>query len=146
MTGAKFANLKLELEEALKARELLAKDVQFYGSNGDFSENAEYQIAKGKLRSLNKKIDEIKSLLSAAFIIEPKINSGKIEIGSSVIVESLGKQSTYQILGSSESNPSAGIISYNSPLGRALIGKSQDQSVVIAVFGKEIVYKIARIF
>ena len=65
MTEDKFNELKIKLQSMLKTRPSLAKDVQTYAANGDFSENAEYQIAKARLRRLNRAIDETKNLLEA---------------------------------------------------------------------------------
>lgn len=145
MTQQKLDELKADLASMLKQRPQLANDVRFYGANGDFSENAEYQIAKGKLRALNRKIDETRVLINKAIIIEPKSNSDVVEIGSTVVVDLDGKKLTYQILGSSETKPEQGIISYSSPVGQALLGKRAGDSSVVEINGKNFVYKIIKI-
>lgn len=112
---------------------------------GDFSENVGYQIAKGRLRGLNQGIIELEKLLGRVEIIENPTNSETVVVGSEVIIESKGNQKKYKILGSSESNPSAGIISHVSPLGSALIGKKIGEEFEFGADGKEKVYKIVKI-
>lgn len=142
MTEDKFNNLKIKLQSMLKSRPALAKDVQLYAANGDFSENAEYQIAKGKLRALNRVIDETKNLINKAIIIKQGKDLGIAGLGSTVTIESNGKEATYQILGSEETKPEKGIISHNSPLGKALLGKRVGEEVIVKIKNKDIKYKI----
>jgi transcription elongation factor GreA len=145
MTQEKFYDLKKNLDRMLKSRPKLAKDVKMYAANGDFSENAEYQIAKGKLRGLNRRITETTDLINKANIIKPSKNSDIVELGSTVTVLSNKKEKTYQILGSSETNPDKGIISHNSPIGKSLIGKKVGEEVSIEINKKEVDFKILKI-
>ena len=145
MTEDKFNELKIKLQSMLKTRPSLAKDVQTYAANGDFSENAEYQIAKARLRRLNRAIDETKNLINKAIIIRPGKNLGIAGLGSIVTIESSGKEATYQILGSEESKPERGIISHNSPIGKALLGKRVGEEMIVKIKNKEIKYKIIKI-
>ncbi|HOZ56453.1 MAG: Transcription elongation factor GreA [Parcubacteria group bacterium ADurb.Bin316] len=157
--SGKFTNLKQdpyitrEKCEELKARlERLKKvsqprtiaEVKRLAADGDFSENAAYQIAKGKLRGINQRILEIEDLLKRAIIIELQKNNGTVQLGSIVTVEANGKQKIYQILGSAETDPDKGIISRNSPIGRNLIGKRVGDVVIIHL-NKEFRYKIIKI-
>lgn len=142
MTREKFDALTAKLARMEKSRPALAKDVQRFAENGDFSENAEYQIAKGKLRGLNRRIDETRDLINRAVIIEPGKNTGTVELGSTVTVQTGAEEKTYTILGSSETNPAKGIISHNSPIGKALIGKRAGESVAVRAGGKETAYTI----
>lgn len=131
MTRAKFDELKNKLAKMKQSRPSLAEEVQRLSLLGDFSENAEYQIAKGKLRGLNNRILEIESQLAHSEIIEPATGGNIVTIGCRVTIELNGKQKTYQILGSAESNPSLGIISRTSPIGSAIIGKFAGDTVNI---------------
>jgi transcription elongation factor GreA len=142
LSEAKFLELQKDLERMKKIRPALAEEVKRLASDGDFSENAAYQIAKGRLRGLNKKMDETEDLLKRAEIIKPGKNGEVVGLGSRVTVESGGKIKTYEILGSAESNPNLGIISASSPLGLALMGKSAGQSVKIKLTQKTAEYKI----
>ncbi|MFA6475672.1 MAG: GreA/GreB family elongation factor [Patescibacteria group bacterium] len=132
MTPEKLAALKEKLDRLKKVtRPQAMKDTRQYGENGDFSENAEYQIAKGRLRGLNRQIDELEYQINHAVIIATPKDADTVQIGHQVTLQTHTGAVTYQILGSSESNPTAGIISYQSPLGAALIGHKTGEIVKI---------------
>ncbi len=145
ITAAKFLELEKKLKEVKKIRPKLANEVKRLVADGDFSENAAYQIAKGKLRGLNQKILEIEEMIKMAEIIEPSRNKNLIGLGSTVTIENSQGEKTYKILGSTESNPSAGIISGNSPLGKTLIGKRIGDTIDLKTPQKTIKYKIKQI-
>jgi len=145
MTQEKFDDLKNNLDRMLKSRPRLAQDVKTYAANGDFSENAEYQIAKAKLRGLNNRIDQTHDAINKSVIIKPNADHNTVELGSTVTLENAGKKVTYQILGSSETNPEQGIISHNSPIGAALIGKKQGDEVEVIIRDKKVIYRIVKI-
>lgn len=146
MTQEKYEELKKKLDFWLKIkRPREAEEVKRLALMGDFSENVGYQVAKGRLRGLNQRIIELEKLLGRVEIIENPSNSETVVVGSEVIIENNDKQKKYKILGSSESNPSAGIISHVSPLGSALIGKKEGEKFKFGAEGKEKVYKIIKI-
>lgn len=146
ITWEKFNELQAKLERLKKiSQPRLIAEVKRLASDGDFSENAAYQIAKGKLRGVNQGILETEELLKRAIIIEPQRNNGFVQLGNTVTVEVNGRQRTYQILGSSETNPDKGIISHNSPIGKNLIGKRVGDIVRIKINDKEVIYKIISI-
>ncbi|MDD4271193.1 MAG: GreA/GreB family elongation factor [Patescibacteria group bacterium] len=145
LTEAKYNELKNKLNRLKFNRPRLAEEVKKYASDGDFSENAAYQIAKGKLRGMNQRILEIEDHLKRAVIIKPNKKSGVVQLGSSVTVEANGREKTYLILGSSETNPAKGIISRNSPIGSALIGRRLGDQIKIKLADREIEYKIIKI-
>ena len=142
MTQDKFDALKNKLEKLKKIiQPKQIKDVKKYGENGDFSENAEYQIAKGKLRGTNKKIDEIQRQLDKAIIIKPSTDTSTIQLGHTVTISTGDTENTFQILGPTETNPEKGIISFKSPLGEALMNKKVGDIVKI----KDTEYTIKKI-
>lgn len=146
ITQAKFDELKIKLNRLLKInRPQEAEEVKRLALMGDFSENAGYQIAKGRLRGINQRILDIENLLKSAEIIHQDKNSQEVQMGNFVTLERNGQAKTYQILGSEETNPLTGVISYNSPLGSALIGKSVGDTVKMALSDKTIEYKITKI-
>lgn len=99
---------------------------------GDRSDNAEYKAAKGILRRTHYQILEIQEQIKRVVIIKPGRNaSGTVQIGSTVVLEVNGKQKTYQILGSQETDPTKGFISYKSPLGTALMNHKKGDVVAI---------------
>ena len=97
-------------------------------SYGDLSENAEYDAAKERQGFIEGRIAEIESKLARAQIIDPALldAEGRCVFGATVDVEDQesGEQATYQIVGEDEAEIKAGKISINSPIARALIGKS----------------------
>jgi transcription elongation factor GreA len=123
MTQQKFDELTKQLAHLLKARPGAAAEVKRLAEMGDFSENAAYQLAKGRLRGLNQRVMEIEDHLKFAQIISSENKSGIVQLGSTVTVDQAGKQQTFRILGPTETNPAQGIISHKSPLGAALMGK-----------------------
>ncbi|WP_018228643.1 transcription elongation factor GreA [Methyloversatilis universalis] len=96
-------------------------------SHGDLSENAEYDAAKERQGFIEGRIAEVEGKLSNAQIIDPKAldADGRIVFGATVDLEDVdaGKPVTYQIVGDDEADLKAGMISVNSPIARALIGK-----------------------
>jgi transcription elongation factor GreA len=146
ITAAKYLELKDKLERLTKiSRPRASEEVKRLALMGDFSENAGYQLAKSRLRGINYRILDIEDLLKRAEIIEPQKNSDHIQLGNSVAVEVNGKIKEYIILGSNETNPGTGIISHNSPLGSALIGKRIGDTVKVQLADKTVEYKIIAI-
>lgn len=146
MTEEKYQALQAKLDHILKvSRPKAIKETQQYAENGDFSENAEYQIAKGRLRSLNKTIDEIQYQLAHAQVIKKPTNTLTVQIGHNVTFEVDGNKNTFQILGSTETNPKSGVISYKSPLGALLLGHAVGDEVSLRVRDKTVKYKITHI-
>lgn len=145
MTEKKYQELKNKLERILKiTRPPLIEEVKRLALMGDFSDNAAYSIAKGRLRGLNQKIIEIEDLLKRAQIIN-HVNSGIVQLGTFVTVESDGKTRRYQILGSTEVNLDLGVISHNSPIGSALMGKRVGDEVKVEIGGKTKTYAILKV-
>jgi transcription elongation factor GreA len=96
-------------------------------SHGDLSENAEYDAAKERQGFLEGRIKEVEGKLGNAQIIDPASldADGRVVFGSTVELEDMenGKKVTYQIVGDDEADIKASMISFNSPVARALIGK-----------------------
>ena len=146
ITSAGLKDLKKELltlEESLPA---LIEDVEYTKSHGDFSENAAYQDAKHKLRQTHGRIEKIKDRIKRVVIIKQGGKaSATIQIGSCVIIETNGKKLTFEILGSHESDPSAGRISNTSPLGKALLNHSVGDDVTLELADRQVLYRIIKI-
>jgi len=146
LTAAKFDDLKQELERLKTVKQPRAiLEVKRLAEMGDFSENAAYSIAKGRLRGINDRIVELTEYLKRTVIIQPSKNSGVVQLGSTVTVEINGRQKTYTILGSSETDPTSGVISHKSPVGAALMGRRVGDTVEIQLAGKRVEVKIVRI-
>jgi transcription elongation factor GreA len=141
LTETKFTELKSKLERFKAGRPRLIEEVKRLASDGDFSENAAYQIAKGKLRGLNQRILETEDLLKRAIIIKPA-GHATVQIGSTVIVEIAGRRKALTILGSAETDPAKGVISHKAPVGSALLGRQIGETVKIKLNNKVVEYKI----
>ena len=139
LTQEKFDELKRELEHLKTVKQPRAiLEVKRLAEMGDFSENAAYSIAKGRLRGINDRITELTEYFKRVVIITPDKNTGVVQLGSTVTVEINGKQKTYTILGSSETDPASGVISHKSPVGAALMGRRVGDTVEIQLAGKRV--------
>jgi len=145
VTAQKADELQKELERLIKiARPRASDEVAELAKHGDFSENAAYQMAKGKLRGINNRILILQDKLNNAIIIECTPGNC-VQLGSQVTVEVNGAQKNFQILGSQETNPQKGIISHLSPIGAALLGHKLNDEVEIEINGQNLKYKIIKI-
>jgi transcription elongation factor GreB len=115
-----------------KERPKVVQEVSDAAAQGDRSENAEYIYGKKRLREIDRRMRFLTQRLEAATIVEPKANAaGKIFFGAVVEVEDEeGARATYRIVGEDELDPKLGLISWKSPLGRALLGKKEDDVVI----------------
>jgi len=145
ITFGKFNEFKIhlkKLKEIVNPR--LAKEVKKLAADGDFSENTAYQIAKGKLRGVNRKIEELDNFLAKAEIIKLTYNS-LIQTGHRVTLQCGDEMINYQILGSSEVDLDRGIISHLSPLGKKLLGKKIGDVIKMEIADEKVVYKVLKI-
>lgn len=145
LTEEKFSELKNKLARLKQSQPAAASEVARLAEMGDFSENVAYQMAKGHLRGINQRILELEDYLKRVVIIKPLENLETVQLGHKVTIETAGKQKTYLILGSSETDPNKGIISHNSPIGSALIGKKVGDKVKIKPLDKGIECLIIKI-
>ena len=104
-------------------------------SHGDLKENAEYHAAKEKQAQMESRVIEINDTIARANVIDIKKieNIGNIVFSSTVTVKDLeaDKKKTYKIVGKDEADISKNLIYFKSPIGKALIGKSLDDMVVV---------------
>lgn len=145
LTQKKFDQLTRTLADLKKSHPEAAREVRRLAELGDLSENAAYQIAKGRLRSINQRLLDLEDHLRRAVIITPTAGSTTVRLGSTVTIEHAGKQITYTLLGSSETDPEQNIISHNSPLGAALLGRSVGDTVLVKLKSTSIEYRIVGI-
>lgn len=142
MTEAKLTELKNKLERLKNAQPQAAAEVSRLAQLGDFSENAEYQMAKGKLRGINNGILLLDRQINVAEIIKPNKDAGTVQLGSTVTIDDGARTRKYQILGSTETNPQKGIISHHSPIGAALFDHKVGDIVMVKMLDKENKYTI----
>ncbi len=122
--------IKKDLSELKRQIPEVAKRIASAKEKGDLSENAEYSAAKEEHRRIQEEIERLKNLLNTAKTVDKK-DSSKVCIGSKVTVKKNNTKKTYTLVGSEESEPSQGKISYESPLGQALLDKKVGQSAKV---------------
>lgn len=131
MTAAGKAELEAELEQLkTEGRVDIAEKLKVARSYGDLSENSEYDEAKSEQAKIEARIQELEYQLKNAVIID-NTASDKVSMGSKVTVLRDDQKFVYEIVGFSQSNPSQGKISDESPVGKALIGAAVGEKVVV---------------
>jgi transcription elongation factor GreA len=140
MLIADLARLKSERPEIIDS-------IEEARAHGDLSENAEYHAAKERQGQVEAMIADIEGKLSRATIIDPAALSGdKVVFGATVtLLDDDEKPVRYQIVGETEADAKNGRISYNSPLGRALIGRRVEDDVEVTVPSGDKYYQVAKI-
>lgn len=143
ITPEGFEKMRAEYSELLnQERPKVVETVTWAASNGDRSENADYQYGKKRLREIDKRLHFLQKKLESSEVIDPKsIQSDKVVFGATVTLEDEeGNSKTYQIVGADEFDIQKGRISWKSPVAQALLGKKLDDEVkIIKPSGEEIV-------
>ncbi len=148
LTVAGANKLRAELEELKTVtRPRIIQAISDAREHGDLKENAEYHAAKERQGQIEASIADIEDKLSRAQVIDPKDLSGdKVVFGATVtLLDEDDKPVTYQIVGQTEANAKTGRISYNSPLGRALIGRRLDDEVEVSVPAGDRYYVVSKV-
>jgi transcription elongation factor GreA len=127
----------------IKRKEIIERiqEAKFYG---DLAENAEYEAAKNEQAFVEGRILELESTLKKAKIIT-KSQTDKVAIGSKVRVKSEDEEETFILVNKTEADPKEGKISYDSPLGRSLLGKGKGDMVEAQTPTGIVKYKIVEI-
>lgn len=142
-----YDTLTSELKRLKAERPLIVDAIEEARAHGDLSENAEYHAAKERQGQVEASISDIEDKLSRAQVIDPRDLSGdKVVFGATVtLLDEDEKAVKYQIVGQTEANAKTGRISYNSPLGRALIGRRLDDEVEVSVPAGDRYYVVSKI-
>jgi transcription elongation factor GreA len=142
-----FRKLEAELQRLKEERPLIVDAIEEARAHGDLSENAEYHAAKERQGQVEATIAHIEDQLARSQIIDPKTLSGdKVMFGATVtLLDEDDKEVRYQIVGQVEADAKAGRISYNSPLGKALIGRNVDDEVEVTVPSGDKYYQVAKV-
>ena len=144
-----YAGLKA-LEEELHdlkviKRKEVAEKIKEAREQGDLSENAEYDAAKDEQRDIEARIEQIEKILkNAEVVVEEEVDLDKISDGCQVKVldEEYEEEMEFKIVGSSEANSLKGKISNESPVGRALLGHSVGDEIIVETQAGEMKYKV----
>jgi len=128
-------------------RPAIVEAIEAARAHGDLSENAEYHAAKERQGHVEATIADLEDQLSRAMVIDPTTLSGdKVVFGATVtLIDEDRKKVKYQLVGQVEADAKDGRISYNSPLGRALIGRSVGEEVEVSTPSGDRYYEIAKV-
>jgi len=142
-----YDKLIADLRALKDERPLIVAAIEEARAHGDLSENAEYHAAKERQGQVEATISDLEDKLSRAQIIDPASLSGdKAVFGATVtLLDEDDKPIKYQIVGQIEADARAGKISYSSPLGRAMIGRTVDEEFEVSVPSGDKFYSVSKI-
>ncbi|HEY5957786.1 MAG TPA: transcription elongation factor GreB [Polyangiaceae bacterium] len=130
--GAK--RLSFELDQLMRIeRPRVVQEVTDAAAQGDRSENAEYIYGKKRLREIDRRVRFLTKRLESAVIVRPgEVGGNLVRFGATVeLRDENGKESRYLLVGPDEANPTSGKLSFQAPLGRALMNKKVGDVVVV---------------
>ncbi|CAN5449811.1 transcription elongation factor GreA [soil metagenome] len=147
MLAIGYDKMTAQLRELKTERPIIVEAIETARAHGDLSENAEYHAAKERQGQVEATIADLEDKLSRAQVIDPTTLSGdKVVFGATVtLLDEAEKPVTYQIVGQAEADAKSGMISYNSPLGRALIGRQLGDEVEVTVPSGDKFYLVDKI-
>jgi len=149
LTAEGLKNLENELSNLkIVRRKEVAEKIKEARGQGDLSENAEYDSAKEEQAEIEARIVTIEKMLrNAELIAEEEISKDIVSLGSTVKVLDIefNEDQVYTIVGPAEANPKNGFISYESPLGVALLNKPVGETIEVSAVDGIIEYKILEI-
>lgn len=143
---------KMELENELNQlktvrRKEIADALEYAKSLGDLSENAEYHQAREDQANCEDRIAHLEQILKNAVVMTEKANASRVEVGATVVVAKKGdkEEREFTLVGSEEADSFTGKISNESPLGKALLGKSKGDTVIVETPKGDMTYTIKSI-
>jgi transcription elongation factor GreA len=147
MLAEGYEMLTAELNNLRQERPLIVDAIEEARAHGDLSENAEYHAAKERQGQVEASIADLEDRVSRAQIINPAELSGdRVIFGATVtLLDEEDKPNRYQIVGMTEADARKGRISYNSPLGKALIGRKVGEDVEVTVPSGDRFYLVDKI-
>ena len=139
--------LNEDLKRLKSERPEIVEAIESARAHGDLSENADYHAAKERQGQIEATIADLEDKLSRAMVIDPTTLSGdKVVFGATVtLIDEDDKKVKYQLVGQTEADARVGRISYNSPLGRALIGRHAGEDVEVTAPAGDRSYHIKKI-
>lgn len=143
ITPEGLAKLRDEYHQLMNVeRPKIVEIVTWAASNGDRSENADYQYGKKRLREIDRRVHFLTKRIEDAEVVDPKAMTGEKVLFSATVTLATedGEELTYQIVGEDELDPKNGKISWKSPVARALLGKKLgDEVKIVKPAGEEFV-------
>ncbi|MBN3262134.1 MULTISPECIES: transcription elongation factor GreA [Pectobacterium] len=149
LRGAEKLREELDHLKSVRRPEIIAAIAEAR-EHGDLKENAEYHAAREQQGFCEGRIQDIEAKLSNAQVIDVTkmaANNGRVIFGATVKVMNLDndEEQTYRIVGDDEADFKQNLISVNSPIARGLIGKEQDDVVVIRTPGGDVEYEVLKV-
>jgi transcription elongation factor GreA len=148
VTKEGYEQLKEEYNQLTTVRRKeVAERIRVAKEFGDLSENAEYDAAKNEQAYVEGRIMELKAIIKDAIIIEEKKSNGVVSVGSKIKFEDESGDfvKEYKIVGSHEADPTSGLISNESPIGQAFLGKKIGDVIQIDTPRGIVKYKIVEV-
>ncbi len=148
LTQEKFEELKKELDNLKTTRRKeVAESLEYARSLGDISENAEYQEARDMQSAIEERIQYLEKVVKDAKIVAHTQKGDVVGLGSQVTIQKSGEKETrtYTIVGSEEANIHEHKLSYLSPLGEALMGKTKGDDFTFETPGGKQAYSILKV-
>ncbi len=149
MTAYGFAKIQKEFEALKEERPKVVEEIERAKEHGDLRENAEYHAAKERLAFIDARLTELSDLMARAQVIDPsKLPHEKVGFGSTVKLLDIeeDEEIEYTIVGSTESDPEHGLISYNTPLARQLLGKEEGDEITVRLPKGEIDFEVLEVY
>ena len=146
MTIYGYEKLQAEVKDLKEVkRPGVVKAIEEALEHGDLKENAEYHAAKEQQKNIDNRLAELQDILGNAQIVNPsELAHSKVSFGSTVVMTDMDTdvEVTYTIVGGCESNPDNGLISFNSPLAKQLLGHEEGDEVKMRLPGGEKEFEI----
>jgi transcription elongation factor GreA len=145
LTAKGVDELKKEFELLVSERSTVSERIKLAREFGDLSENAEYSSARQDQERAESRISEIDHILKNVTIIKSPSGKNRVELGNTVVLSGNKVDKTFTVVGSVEADPLNGLISDESPIGKALLGKKLGDDVEIVLPSETVQYKISLI-
>lgn len=143
--GLKKLTVELEFLRTVKRQEVALR-LHEAMEDGELIENAEYEAAKNEQAFVEGRILELDRIIAQAKLIERSTSKDLVQIGSTVTVKEDGKKAEeYTIVGAAEANPKEGLISNESPLGRALLDHKVGDDVQVQAPAGTLQFRVVKI-
>jgi len=146
MTLFGYNKLQAEVKDLKEVkRPGVVKAIEEALEHGDLKENAEYHAAKEAQKNIDNRLAELSEILGNSQIVDPsELEHARVSFGSTVVMTDMqsDEEFTYTIVGGCESNPDRGLISFNSPLAKQLLGKEEGDEVKVRLPGGEKEFEI----
>ncbi|KKR32850.1 MAG: Transcription elongation factor GreA [Candidatus Gottesmanbacteria bacterium GW2011_GWC2_39_8] len=125
-----FEKMQKRLEELTEKRKQAIVSLQTARELGDLSENGAYKAARWELGGIDRELRRLKYFLRVAKVVE-KVNNDSVDFGNNITVENEGKELTFTLVSSFESDPTHHKLSINSPIGKAVLGKKVGDKISV---------------